>query len=103
MDKINLVKDVMLNENQHVNDSSPISDPPSPVPLKLYIVRFGGSSSSETNPNSRLRKKYGDNLVSDTCDGLDGLDEEDGEEVSSVPVEGRLTEGFNVGSEEEEG
>ncbi|CAH9091216.1 unnamed protein product [Cuscuta epithymum] len=39
-----------------------------------------------TKKPSWLRKKYGDNLVFDTYDGLEGLDDESGEEVSSVPV-----------------
>ncbi|CAH9098822.1 unnamed protein product [Cuscuta europaea] len=60
-------------------------DPVHASPTRPFIFRrvhFGYSSEGETDLNLAIRKKYGDNLVSDTYDGLEGL--KDGEEVTSA-------------------
>ncbi|CAH9118266.1 unnamed protein product [Cuscuta europaea] len=46
------------------------------LPLRIHL---GDSNESEIDPNWFSRKKYGDNVVSDTYDGMEGM--EGGEEV----------------------
>ncbi|CAH9082165.1 unnamed protein product [Cuscuta epithymum] len=57
------------------------------------IVRFS-DCSTKTDPYWRLRKKHGSNLVSDTFEGLDGL-EDSGDEATSRYFEGE--EPYGVG------
>ncbi|CAH9084612.1 unnamed protein product [Cuscuta epithymum] len=59
--------------------------------FSVRILHFGNSSEAETDPNWAIRKKYRDNLVPDTYDGLNGL--KDGQEVSSATKneDGNLT------------
>ncbi|CAH9068475.1 unnamed protein product [Cuscuta epithymum] len=49
---------------------------------QLFRVHFGDTSLEETDPYRKIRKRCGENLVNDTYEGLDGMEEE-GEEVDS--------------------
>ncbi|CAH9129315.1 unnamed protein product [Cuscuta epithymum] len=52
----------------------------------MFIIHFGLESSSDTDPEWWLHKKYDVNLVSNTYDGLVGLEEDSGKEVSLASV-----------------
>ncbi|CAH9090878.1 unnamed protein product [Cuscuta europaea] len=73
-------------------------DPLDALPVRPFIFRrahFGYSNEGEMDLNWAIRKKYWDNLVYDTYDGPEDL--EDGEEVTSATVDAG---GYQTGSDD---